>query len=341
MMINLISDTVTKPCENMLKAMINAKVGDDVFKEDPTVNKLEEMIAQMFGMESALFFPSGTMANQTAIKIHTNPGDQLICDKYAHVYNYEGGGVSFNSGVSCKLINGERGMFTNKQVLESINPPDFYHSPKTSLVCVENTTNKGGGACWDLEELKKIKKTCNDNNLSFHLDGARIWNALVRTNKKPKDFGSIFNSISVCLSKGLGCPSGSMLIGSKEFINKAIRIRKILGGGMRQVGYLAACGIYALENNIKRLNTDHLKAKEIEYVLSCISIVKKVEKVETNIVIFETEANVSSELFLNMLNKNGVKLISMGDNKLRLVTHLDYSDEMHKSFLKILNDLKF
>jgi threonine aldolase len=232
-------------------------------------------------------------------------------------------------------------MFTNKQVLESINPPDFYHSPKTSLVCVENTTNKGGGACWDLEELKKIKKTCNDNNLSFHLDGARIWNALVRTNKKPKDFGSIFNSISVCLSKGLGCPSGSMLIGSKEFINKAIRIRKILGGGMRQVGYLAACGIYALENNIKRLNTDHLKAKEIEYVLSCISIVKKVEKVETNIVIFETEANVSSELFLNMLNKNGVKLISMGDNKLRLVTHLDYSDEMHKSFLKILNDLKF
>tara|TARA_B110000305_G_scaffold119768_1_gene134439 strand:+ start:3873 stop:4895 length:1023 start_codon:yes stop_codon:yes gene_type:complete len=340
-MINLISDTVTKPCENMLKAMINAKVGDDVFKEDPTVNKLEEMIAQMFGMESALFFPSGTMANQTAIKIHTNPGDQLICDKYAHVYNYEGGGVSFNSGVSCKLIDGERGMFTNKQVLESINPPDFYHSPKTSLVCVENTTNKGGGACWDLEELKKIKKTCNDNNLSFHLDGARIWNALVRTNKKPKDFGSIFNSISVCLSKGLGCPSGSMLIGSKEFINKAIRIRKILGGGMRQVGYLAACGIYALENNIKRLNTDHLKAKEIEYVLSCISIVKKVEKVETNIVIFETEANVSSELFLNMLNKNGVKLISMGDNKLRLVTHLDYSDEMHKSFLKILNDLKF
>jgi threonine aldolase len=341
MMINLISDTVTKPCENMLKAMINAKVGDDVFKEDPTVNKLEEMIAQMFGMESALFFPSGTMANQTAIKIHTNPGDQLICDKYAHVYNYEGGGVSFNSGVSCKLIDGERGMFTNKQVLESINPPDFYHSPKTSLVCVENTTNKGGGACWDLEELKKIKKTCNDNNLSFHLDGARIWNALVRTNKKPKDFGSIFNSISVCLSKGLGCPSGSVLIGSKEFINKAIRIRKILGGGMRQVGYLAACGIYALENNIKRLNIDHLKAKEIEHVLSGMSIVKKVEKVETNIVIFETEANFSSELFLNMLNKNGVNLISMGDNKLRLVTHLDYSDEMHKSFLKILNDLKF
>ena len=341
MKINLISDTVTKPSQGMLKAMLNAEVGDDVFKEDPTVNKLEEMIAQMFGMDSALFFPSGTMANQTAINLHTNPGDQLICDKYAHVYNYEGGGVSFNSGVSCKLIDGERGMFTNKQVLESINPPDFYHSPKTSLVCVENTTNKGGGACWDLEELKEIKKTCNDNNLSFHLDGARIWNALVRTNKKPKDFGSIFNSISVCLSKGLGCPSGSVLIGSKEFINKAIKIRKILGGGMRQVGYLAACGVYALENNIERLNEDHLKAKEIESALSKLSFIKKVEKVETNIVIFEIKANISSELFLNILNGKGVELIFMGDNKLRLVTHLDYSNEMHKSFLKILNDLKF
>ena len=339
MMINLISDTVTKPSKDMLKAMLSAEVGDDVFKEDPTVNKLEEMIAEMFGMESALFFPSGTMANQTAIKLHTSSGDQLICDKYAHVYNYEGGGVSFNSGVSCKLIDGQRGMFTNQQVLNSINPPDFYHSPKTSLVCVENTTNKGGGACWNLNELKKIKETCINNNLSFHLDGARIWNAIVKTNKKPINFGLLFDSISVCLSKGLGCPSGSVLIGSKELINKAIRIRKILGGGMRQVGYLAACGIYALENNIERLEKDHIKAKEIESALFSMSIIKKVQKVETNIVVFET--NINSELFLNILNEKGVKLISMGDNKLRLVTHLDYSDEMHKSFLKILNDLKF
>ena len=341
MIINLISDTLTKPSDNMLKAMLEAEVGDDVFKEDPTVNKLEEIIAKMFHMESSLFFPSGTMANQTAIKLHTNPGDQLICDKYSHVYNYEGGGISFNSGVSCKLIDGNRGMFTNKQVLNSINPPDFYHSPKTSLICIENTTNKGGGACWDLNELKKIRQTCNDNNLSFHLDGARIWNAMIKTKQKPKDFGLLFDSISVCLSKGLGCPSGSLLIGSKELINRAIRVRKVLGGGMRQVGYLAACGIYALENNIERLSQDHIKAKEIESTLFKLSFIKKVEKVETNIVIFEIQANVDSELFLNILNNKGVKLISMGDNKLRLVTHLDYTDQMHKSFLKILNDLNF
>jgi len=197
MEINLISDTVTRPSKKMLEAMVNAKVGDDVFKEDPTVNKLENELASMFGMESALFFPSGTMTNQTAIKIHTNPGDQLICDKYAHVYNYEGGGVSFNSGVSCKLIDGDRGMFKNSQLLNAINPPDFYHSPKTSLVCVENTTNKGGGACWNIKELEQIKKSCEENNLSLHLDGARIWNALVKMNQEPKNYGDIFDSISV------------------------------------------------------------------------------------------------------------------------------------------------
>ena len=243
------------------------KVGDDVFKDDPTVNELEHLIATKFGMESALFFPSGTMANQTAIKIHTQPGDQLICDKYAHVYNYEGGGVSFNSGVSCKLLDGNRGMFTNDQVISAINPPDFYHSPKTSLVCAENTTNKGGGACWDIGELKKIQQTCKENNLYYHLDGARIWNAIVNTGTTPLQYGKIFDSISVCLSKGLGCPVGSILLGSTEFINKAIKVRKLLGGGMRQAGYLAACGIYALKNNIERLNEDHIKAKEIESVL--------------------------------------------------------------------------
>ena len=266
MEINLISDTVTKPCVEMLDLMVRSNVGDDVFKEDPSVNELEDLVANMFGMESALFFPSGTMANQTAIKIHTQPGDQLICDKYAHVYNYEGGGVSFNSGVSCKLVDGDRGMFTNEQVVDSINPPDFYHSPKTSLVCVENTTNKGGGACWDISELQKIQQTCKENNLSYHLDGARIWNAIVKTDTKPFQYGEIFDSISVCLSKGLGCPVGSVLIGSKEFINKAVRVRKVLGGGMRQAGYLATCGIFALKNNIDRLKYDHIKAKEIESI---------------------------------------------------------------------------
>jgi threonine aldolase len=324
----------------MLEFMMNSKVGDDVFKEDPTVNELENMLAKMFGKESALFFPSGTMANQTAIKIHTEPGDQLICDKYAHVYNYEGGGVSFNSGVSCKLIDGHRGMFTNEQVINSINPPDFYHSPKTSLVCVENTTNKGGGACWDINELIKIKKTCKQNNLSYHLDGARIWNAMVETNTKPIQYGEIFDSISICLSKGLGCPVGSVLLGTSEFINKAIRVRKVLGGGMRQAGYLAACGIYALNNNVIRLKEDHLKAIEIEHILSKLNYIKKVERVETNILIFQLTSNIDSNTFLEKMSENDVKLISMGDNKLRIVTHKDYIDEMHQKFIKILRNFK-
>ena len=341
MEINLISDTVTKPSKEMLNSMVNAEVGDDVFKEDPTVNELEDKIAKMFGMDSALFFPSGTMTNQTAIKLHTNPGDQLICDKYAHVYNYEGGGVSFNSGVSCKLIDGNRGMFNNEQLIKAINPPDFYHSPKTSLVCVENTTNKGGGACWNIEELKSIKNTCLENNLSYHLDGARIWNAMIKMNQSPKDYGSLFDSISVCLSKGLGCPSGSVLIASNDLIDRALRVRKILGGGMRQVGYLAACGIYALENNFLRLSKDHDRASEIEKTLNNLSFIKKVEPVETNIVIFEIDSIINSDLFINKLNEKGIKIISMGDNKLRIVTHLDYTDEMHQAFLKILNELKF
>ncbi len=341
MEINLISDTVTKPSKEMLNSMLNAEVGDDVFKEDPTVNELEDKIAKMFGMDSALFFPSGTMTNQTAIKLHTNPGDQLICDKYAHVYNYEGGGVSFNSGVSCKLIDGNRGMFNNEQLIKAINPPDFYHSPKTSLVCIENTTNKGGGACWNIEELKLIKNTCLENNLSYHLDGARIWNAMIKMNQSPKDYGSLFDSISVCLSKGLGCPSGSVLIGSNDLIERALRIRKVLGGGMRQVGYLAACGIYALENNLLRLSEDHNRALEIEKTLNNLSFIKKVEPVETNIVIFEIDSRINSSLFLNKLNEKGVKIISMGDNKLRVVTHLDYSEKLHQAFLKILNELKF
>ncbi|MAU15790.1 MAG: threonine aldolase [Muricauda sp.] len=337
MEINLISDTVTKPSTEMLEAMMNAKVGDDVFKNDPTVNELESKVAEYFGMEAALFFPSGTMTNQTAIKIHTQPGDQLICDKYAHVYNYEGGGVSFNSGVSCKLVDGDRGMMTAEQVRASINPPDFYHSPLTSLVCIENTTNKGGGACWDFEELRKIRKVCDGHNLKYHLDGARLWNALVKKGEDPKAYGQLFDTISVCLSKGLGCPVGSVLVGNKEAIDKAIRIRKIFGGGMRQSGYLAAAGIYALENNVERLAEDHKKAGEIGEVLKSLDFIKKVEPIETNIIIFEIdESKMSSEVFLEKLTENQVSIIGMGQGKLRIVTHLDYTDDMHEQFLKIL-----
>ena len=341
MKINLISDTVTKPTKGMLAAMMQAEVGDDVFKEDPTVNALENKVADMFGKEAALYFPSGTMANQTAIKLHTNPGDQLICDKYSHIYNYEGGGVSFNSGVSCKLLDGERGMVTANQVIEAINPPDFYHSPLTTLVSIENTTNKGGGACWNFAELQKIKKVCNTNNLRYHLDGARLWNALVAKGETPDQYGDCFNTISVCLSKGLGCPVGSVLIGSKEDMSQALRIRKIFGGGMRQAGYLAAAGIYALDNHVNRLKEDHDKAKQIGELLLQLPFVQKVEPVETNIVIFEIDERYKSEKeFINQLSEQGVLLIGMGQGKLRVVTHLDYTKEQHDNFLSILLALK-
>lgn len=340
MKINLISDTVTKPTPGMLDAMMNAKVGDDVFKEDPSVNVLEEQVAEMFGMESALFFPSGTMTNQTAIKLHTQPGDQLICDKYAHVYNYEGGGVSFNSGVSCRLVDGSRGMMTAEQVIAAINPPDFYHSPLSTLVCIENTTNKGGGACWDFEELKKIKTVCDDHHLAYHLDGARLWNALVAKQEEAQQYGKLFDTISVCLSKGLGCPVGSVLVGSKEMVTKAIRVRKVLGGGMRQAGFLAAAATYALGHHIERLSDDHRKAKEIGSLLSDVNYIKKVEPIETNIVIFEIDENYySSEVFTTMLLQKDIHIISMGQGKLRMVTHLDYTDAMHDRLLHILPKL--
>ncbi len=340
MIIDLRSDTVTKPCRGMLTAMMEAETGDDVYKEDPSVNLLEEKVTEMFGMEAALFFPTGSMANQAAIKLHTQPGEQLICDKWAHVYNYEGGGVSFNSGVSCKLIDGDRGMITANQVLESINPPDFYHSPLTSLVCIENTTNKGGGACYDLEELKKIKDVCDTHNLGIHLDGARLMNAIVAKNENPKDYGEIFDTISICFSKGLGIPLGSVLIGRNKFMHNAIRVRKVLGGGMRQVGFMAAAGLYALDNNIERLADDHQKASEIASCLEQQEYVKNLEPTETNIVIFYLRDTYSEEKFIADLLQEDIKISNMGQGKLRIVTHLDYTNDMHQRFLNILGSYK-
>ncbi|WP_405206904.1 threonine aldolase family protein [Aquimarina sp. LLG6339-5] len=338
MIIDLRSDTVTKPTPEMLNEMMKAEVGDDVYKEDPTVNALEEKMATMFGMDKALFFPTGSMANQAAIKMHTQPGEQLIADKYAHVYNYEGGGVSFNSGVSCKLIDGHRGMITTNQVLESINPPDFYHSPLTSLVCLENTTNKGGGACYDFDEIKKIKKICDHHNLGYHLDGARLWNALVAKKETPKDYGQLFDTISVCLSKGLGAPMGSVLIGNEEIMQKAIRIRKVLGGGMRQIGYMAAAGLYAINNNIDRLQEDHKKAQEIGKVLEKLSFVTNVEPIDTNIIIFTIDGN--EEDFITKMAAKNIHFYGMGQGKLRFVTHLDYTKQMHEYFLEQLTTIK-
>jgi len=339
MIIDLRSDTVTKPTKEMLNTMLTAEVGDDVYKEDPSVNALERRLADMFGMDEALYFPTGSMANQAALKLHTNPGEQVICDKYAHIYNYEGGGASFNSGISCKLIDGNRGMFTAAQVEDSINPPDFYHSPLTALIAVENTTNKGGGACWDFEELKKIRNVANNHKLGYHLDGARLWNALIYKNEEPKQYGELFDTISVCLSKGLGCPMGSVLIGNSDLMKGALRVRKIFGGGMRQVGFAAAAGLFALDNNIERLVEDHKKAKEIGEELSKLSIIKKVEPIETNIVIFELNDGVDEAQFFNNLKEKHIHIIGMGSNKLRMVTHLDYTDQMHDKLLTELNSI--
>ncbi|HET8754169.1 MAG TPA: GntG family PLP-dependent aldolase, partial [Salinimicrobium sp.] len=301
---------------------------------------LEAKLAKMFGKEMALFFPSGTMANQAAIKLHTQPGEQLICDKWAHVYNFEGGGVSFNSGVSCKLIDGNRGMITAEQVEENINPPDFYHSPLTTLVCLENTTNKGGGACYDLEEIKKIRKVCDEHNLGLHLDGARLFNALVAKREEPKQYGALFDTISICLSKGLGTPAGSVLIGDEKYMKKALRVRKVLGGGMRQIGFLAAAGIYALDNHVERLKEDHKRAKEIGETLNGQDYILKLEPVETNVLIFYLKDSSKEKLFMEQLQKQNIRISTMGQGKLRIVTHLDYSEEMHQNFLKILNDIE-
>lgn len=339
--IDLRSDTVTKPSTEMLEAMFKAEVGDDVFHEDPTVIALQEKIAKLFNMEASLFFPSGTMANQVAIKIQTNPGDQVICDKDAHIFHYESGGVAFNSGVSCCLINGNNGQFTSEDVKNNINKPEFYHTPFSKLVAIENTANRAGGTFWNFTELKAIKAVCNDNNLKFHLDGARLWNALVETDELPADYGYLFDTISVCLSKGLGCPGGSLLISSSENINRALRYRKVFGGNMRQIGYYAAAGIYSLDNNRLRLKNDHLKAKELGKALEQLPVIKKVQNVKTNIVIFYLKASVNESVFIDKLQSNGIYIIPMGGGKLRMVTHLDYSDQMHHYVLKTLASIDF
>ena len=341
MEINLVSDTVTRPGHEMLQQMFRAKVGDDVYKQDPTVVELEETVAGLFGKEAALFFPSGTMANQAAIKLHTQPGDELICDKWSHIFNYEGGGIAFNSGVSSRLLDGDRGMITAVQVAEAINPPDFYHSPLTSLVCIENTTNKGGGACYDLRTLLEIREVCKANGLKYHLDGARLWNALVAKRQHPKQFGELFDTISVCLSKGLGAPVGSLLIGSQEHIDKALRIRKVFGGGMRQAGYLAAAGLYALQNNVGRLEEDHRRAKQLGALLQQLPYIEKVEPVETNILIFSLKAQFNDKEFIEKLKQKNIFISSLGKNKLRIVTHLDYKEVMHNYVMETLQKLVF
>ena len=323
----------------MLEAMFKAPVGDDVFGEDPSVNKLEAMAAAMFGMQAAIFCPSGTMTNQIAVKCHTQPGDEVICDKVSHVYIYEGGGIAFNSSCQVKVLDGNRGRITADQVLESINADDV-HKARTSLVSLENTANRGGGSCYEFNEIQLIKEVCLNNKLNFHLDGARIWNAMVANNESPKQYGEIFDSISICLSKGLGTPVGSLLLGKTDFIKKARRVRKVFGGGMRQAGYLAAAGIYALENNIERLQEDHHHAKEIATALGKKDFVGKIMPVETNIVIFEVkESSYTAKILCEKLAKYDILCLSISASQVRMVTHLDFTKEMLKNLIEVIEAL--
>jgi len=337
-MIDFRSDTVTLPTTAMLAYMQAAQVGDDVFGEDPSINALEAKTAGLFGMEAGLFCPSGTMTNQLAIKTHTQAGDEVICEELSHIYQYEGGGIASNSGASVKLLRGNRGRITADQVLAAIHPEDV-HKPISKLVSLENTCNRGGGACYDFSEIEAIQKVAKSNGLGLHLDGARIFNAIVHKKEDPKQYGKVFDSISICLSKGLGAPVGSVLLGSAPFIKKARRWRKVFGGGMRQAGSLAAAGIYALDNHIERLKEDHTKALEIKNALLKKDFVKEIFEVETNIVIAHIEGKYNATQLGVALKEKNILVIAMTPALIRFVVHLDITNEMLASTLETIEKL--
>lgn len=338
MKIDLRSDTLTLPTKEMKVVMDAALLGDDVYGEDPSVNELEQKAARLFGMEAALFCPTGTMTNQLAIKVHTKPGDEVICDKLSHIYLYEGGGIAMNAFSSVRTLDGNLGRITAKMVEKNINNANDVHQPVTRMVSLENTVNKGGGSIYDFNEIKKIKEVCTANGIILHLDGARLFNALAETEETPLDFGKTFDSISICLSKGLGCPVGSLLLGKKDFIAQARRYRKAMGGGWRQAGGLAAAGIYALDHHVDLLKEDHRRAKEVGKILASNSWIEKIYPISTNIVLAELPEHITSGELVNKLSEREVYCVSFGRNLVRFVTHLDFTDE----HLEILKDrLKF
>ncbi|MFK8105241.1 MAG: low specificity L-threonine aldolase [Saprospiraceae bacterium] len=337
-MINLISDTVTKPTPAMLAAMMSAEVGDDVFREDPTVNALEAKAATLFGKAAALFCPSGTMTNQIAIQGHTKALDEMICDEYSHVYQYEGGGYSFNARVAVNLIKGQHGKITASQIEAAIKPL-YDWLPESKLVVLENTCNKGGGSYYQLSEIAPIRDLCKERGLRLHLDGARLFNALVETQETTLAYGAMFDSISICLSKGLGAPIGSLLIGDAEFIRQARRLRKVMGGGMRQAGFLAAAGIYALDHHVDRLKEDNDHAKRLGEKLASLSYVENVRPVKTNIVIFDVATSMTAASFLEKLAAHGIQAAPFGPQTVRFVTHLDFTPAMLEQVIEILPSL--
>ena len=318
--------------------MMNAEVGDDVFREDPAVNKLEEIAAEMFGKEAAIYCSSGTMSNQIAIKCYTQPGDEVICEKNAHVYIFEGGGIAFNSSAQVRTIEGDRGRIRAEQVAAAINADDV-HKARTSLVCLENTSNRGGGSCYDFSTIEQIKEVCVSHKLALHLDGARLFNALVAKGETPLQYGKVFDSISICLNKGLGCPIGSILIGTSDLIKRARRVRKVFGGGMRQAGYMAATGIYALEHHVKRLELDHLHARQIAEVLLRKDFIKTIMPVETNIIIFELNDPFTAKSFIEKLRNKEVMALPISSSQVRIVTHLGINEEMVRRTIALREEL--
>lgn len=328
MKIDLRSDTVTRPTQGMLEAMMRAEVGDDVLGDDPTVKALEQKAAKFFGTEDAIFCPSGTMTNQIAMQLHMRPGDEVICHPYSHIYNYEGGGIAANAGSSAKFVDGPRGKIEPGTVGSAYNNPDDPHAPLSVLLSVENTANKGGGACYAFDDLIALEKEARQYGLKYHMDGARLWNAMVANREEPSGYGKIFDTISVCLSKGMGCPVGSLLLGSAGDMKKAVRIRKRMGGGMRQAGILAAAGIYAMDHHFDRLEEDHRKAKILGDVLVQTDYIDRIDPVETNIVIFYAAQGVDPNQLTEKLRESGIHITSMGQGKLRMVTHLDFTDQM-------------
>jgi threonine aldolase len=337
-MIDFRSDTVTLPTKEMLAYMQQAPIGDDVFGEDPSINALEAKTATIFGMEAGLFCPSGTMTNQIAIKTHTQSGDEVICDELSHIYQYEGGGIASNSGCSVKLLQGNRGRITAQQVLAAIHPEDV-HKPISKLVSLENTSNRGGGACYDLLEVAAIQKVAKTHGLSLHLDGARLFNAIVHKKEDPTQYGKLFDSISLCLSKGLGAPVGSVLVGSTPFIKKARRWRKVFGGGMRQAGSLAAAGIYALDHHVQRLSEDHAKALLIKDAVLKKDFVEEVFEVETNIVIAKIQGKYNATSLAEELKQKGILVIAMSPTLVRFVLHLDINAEMTHQTIETIHAL--